>query len=296
MNLAKEKTIDLVKACAKGEEDALRDFFEIYSQDIYNFPLKVFHMTEDDASDFFLYAFERLKSGKRFHSFQGKSSFRTWFYTVLRNMLIDWKRTKKELRMVDSVKFNSSGMEYSTIENEPDELSNLKESARAFTEKFYYALSDIKLESRVTFKLAYIYYLNLNDDEIQFILDKTGMEVEELKEKILEIRSDLSDKEEERIKSEDKITSLYMNILDLKEAHKKEKVYHFQDNLPVEDKIELSLKKKYEQRRKLLEKRDKGHFLTRTPYKIISNLLQIPEGSVSIALQRVIEKVKKKLS
>lgn len=40
MNLSKDKTLDLVSRCGDGEEDALRQFFEIYSEDIYNFPMK----------------------------------------------------------------------------------------------------------------------------------------------------------------------------------------------------------------------------------------------------------------
>lgn len=62
MNLSKDKTLDLVSRCGDGEEDALRQFFEIYSEDIYNFPMKIFHLSEDDAGDFFIYAFERLKT------------------------------------------------------------------------------------------------------------------------------------------------------------------------------------------------------------------------------------------
>lgn len=38
MNLSKDKTLDLVSRCGDGEEDALRQFFEIYSEDIYKFP------------------------------------------------------------------------------------------------------------------------------------------------------------------------------------------------------------------------------------------------------------------
>ncbi len=118
MNLSKDKTLDLVSRCGDGEEDALRQFFEIYSEDIYNFPMKIFHLSEDDAGDFFIYAFERLKTGSRFGSFKGKSSFRTWFYSVLRNMLIDWQRTKRELKVTNLGKISKEGKEYATIEDE----------------------------------------------------------------------------------------------------------------------------------------------------------------------------------
>jgi RNA polymerase sigma factor (sigma-70 family) len=295
MNLTKESVNELIQSCAKGEQKALELFFENYSQDIYNFPLKVFHLTEDDASDFFIYAFERLKTGKRFQSFQGKSTFRTWFYTVLRNMLIDWKRTQKELKVVNPSRINSNGKEYFSIEDEPDTNRTNKADAKLFADGFHEVLSEIKLEYRVIFKLAYIYYLNLTDDEVLYIQEKTGFNSAKIKQDIQDIRSYLSDKEIESIQHEDKLTSLYLNIMELKENLSKEKVQNFNDNLPSFNKIELSIQKKYEQRRKLLDKRHKGHFLSRTPYKAVASLLNIPEGSVSIALQRVIKKISQKL-
>ena len=89
---------ELVRRCGHKDREALQDFFERFSRDIYNFPMKVFHLDEDAASDFYLYAFERLKDGGRFQSFEGRSSFRTWFYTVLRNLVIDWMRTVAKLK------------------------------------------------------------------------------------------------------------------------------------------------------------------------------------------------------
>lgn len=295
MKSNKEKTLELIRACAKGDDDSLKTFFELYSKDIYNFPIKVFHLTEDDASDFFIYAFERLRSGKRFQTFQGKSSFKTWLYTVLRNMLIDWKRNKKELKLVSNVKVNSEGVEYSSIEDTPDGIVPLKQEATHFSEKFKKALSEIKIENRIIFKLAYIYYLNLEKDEIEYLLQKTNFNIFQLKEKIMEIRDQLSDKAFENIKNEEKITSIYTNILELQELNQKQTQLKFDDNLPFENKYEIAISKKLEQRRKLLEKKSKGLFLSRTPYKIISSILGIPEGGISISIQRVIAKIQKKI-
>lgn len=293
--LDQEQIFQLVQKCATGDEQALKQFFEIYAQDIYNFPIRIFHLTEDDAGDFFLFAFERLRSGKRFHSFQGKSSFKTWLYTVLRNLLIDWQRNRRELKTVSARKVNKDGMEYADIEQEADTLAEENKRAHEFSEIFHSILSEIKIENRVIFKVAFIYYLNLNEEEVDYIVQKTGITREELKKKILEIRENLSDKEIESIQYENKITSLYMQILELKESQKKEERHSFTDNLPNKDKIEIAIQKKYEQRKRLLDRKNKGLFLTRTPFKIIADLLQIPEGSISITIQRVVEKIRKKL-
>ncbi len=295
MKLSQEEIFALVQSCASGDAQSLKKFFEEFSEDIYNFPIRVFHLEEDDASEFFIYAYERLKSGKRFQTFVGKSGFKTWLYTVLRNMLIDWKRNKRELKIVSSVKVNSDGVEYYSIENEPDLKANLQKEADSVSSKFQTALSEIKLENRIIFKLAYIYYLNLDDEEIDYLLQKTGLTKEELQREIITIRDSLSEKEIQILQSEDKIASIYMNILELKHQQEKEKPIVFNDNLPNYDKVQISIDKKYEQRRKLIEKKNKGNFITRTPYRVIAQLLKIPEGGVSISLQRVLEKIQKKI-
>ena len=41
----------LIAEVGKGDATALKTFFELYSEDIYNFPIRVFHLSEDDASD-----------------------------------------------------------------------------------------------------------------------------------------------------------------------------------------------------------------------------------------------------
>ncbi|MBK8394546.1 MAG: RNA polymerase sigma factor [Leptospiraceae bacterium] len=296
MKLSQEEIFALVQSCATGNQESLKKFFEVFSEDIYNFPIRVFHLEEDDASEFFIYAYERLKSGKRFHTFVGKSGFKTWLYTVLRNMLIDWKRNKRELKIVSRVKVNSDGVEYYSIENEPDTKIDLQREADTISVRFREALSELKIDSRIIFKLAYIYYLNLELDEVEYLLEKTNLSKEELQKEIIAIRDILSDKEIQAIQNEDKIASLYMNILELKQFQEKEKPIVFSDNLPNYDKVQISIEKKYEQRRKLIDKKSKGNFITRTPYRIIAKLLDIPEGSVSISLQRVLEKIQKKIT
>ncbi|MCE9500882.1 MAG: sigma-70 family RNA polymerase sigma factor [Leptospira sp.] len=295
MKPEKEELQELVKACAGGDPESLKRFFECFSEDIYSFPMKVFHLSEDDAGEFFIYAFERLKSGKRFQTYIGKSAFKTWFYSVLRNMLIDWKRTKKEIKTNPNYKVNSDGVEYSTIENEPDKMAGMKEEAGYYSEKFREALSEIKLENRVIFKLSFIYYLNLEKDEIEYILEKTGLNSGELTKEILRMRELLSDREQENMEMEDKITSIYNNILELKEAKIKEKTEGFQENSPLQNRTDQLIAKKYEQIRKLVVKKNKGHFLARTPYKLISGLLGISEGGISVTLIRVTEKIQKKI-
>lgn len=289
-----EEILKIVQMSGSGDEAALRKFFEIYSKDIYNFPIRVFHLSEDDASDFYIYAFERLKSGKRFNSFVGKSSFKTWFFSVLRNLLIDWQRTKRELKIQSVKKVNKDGVEYNSIEDEPDRKPEALSRAEAVAQKFQSVLHEVKLENRVIFKLSFIYYLHLDSEEIQYIATKNQLTIEDVKLEILNLREQLSDKEEINLKMEDKITSIYLNILELREQRKSKASGNSTEEVHLQEKIDHSLAKKYEQRRKLIDRKNRGHFLVRTPYREISRILGISEGGVSVTLLRVMEKIQKK--
>lgn len=293
--LSPEEILSLVKECGEGKEPALIRFFEHYSQDIYNFPIRVFHLTEDDASDYYIYAFERLKTGKRFKSFIGKSSFKTWFYSVLRNLLIDWQRTKRELKIQSVSKTSSEGKEYKTIEDEPDLKTEAMERAQDVTDQFNEILSSMRIESRVVFKLSFIYYLHFDPDEIKFVCEKNGMTEEHLLSEILSLRESLCEREKENLKMEDKITALYLNILDLKDQKKNKGQGESVEAVYYKERFDHALEKKYEQRKRLLDKKQKGHFLVRTPYREISRILGISEGSVSVTLLRILEKMEKKM-
>ena len=285
------KILDLVKKCGDGDDQALNEFFEQFAEDIYNFPLKVFHLDEDAASDFFLYAYERLRDGGRFRSFQGRSSFRTWFYTVLRNLVIDWMRTIREVQTVQLKQTDDKGNEYRVIENSPDPRS-LGEPDLTVVQKFTDRLSQLGMELRLVFKLSYIYYMDLDDEEIRGLSERSGRTPGELIRFLSDLKNILSEKEIKNLGSEDKITSLYLNILDLKT--KKEKLKSTPGGMEhlEASRIERSIQKKYQQREKLLERKEKGHFVVRTPYKFISELLKIPEGSVSVQMMRALEKIR----
>ncbi len=290
-----KEILDLIKKCGNGNPGSLSIFFERFASDIYNFPIKVFHLDEDSASDFFLYAYERLRDGGRFRSFQGRSSFRTWFYTVLRNLVIDWMRTIREVRTVNFRQNDEKGSEYRVIENTPDPRAG-KEEDTTRLQAFRNRIAGLGMELRLIFKLSYVYYMDLEKDELEFLSEKTGKSTAELIKYTADLRHFLSEKEIKNLDSEDKITGLYVNIMDLKS--KREKLQSLVNRPgPVPDQLEISrlnksLEKKYNQREKLLNRREKGHFIVRTPYRYLSDLLGIPEGSVSVQMMRALEKIR----
>ena len=303
--------MDLVNRCGEREARSLNEFFTAFSEDIYNFPIKVFHLDEDAASDFFLYAYERLKDGARFRSFKGRSSFRTWFYTVLRNLVIDWMRTIREVNTVYFSNVDDKGNEFRMIENTPDPRSMEVFQDGAILGEFRQRLNELSVELRVIFKLSYIYYLDLDKDELEYLKERSGKTPRELMEFIADLKNTLAEKEIKNIGTEDKITSLYISILELKlkkekiqagappegdESGEEEKPAIEEDSAESFEllKINRAIEKKYQQREKLLEKKVKGHFIVRTPYKNITELLGVPEGSVSVQMMRAMEKIRGK--
>ena len=289
------EVLDLVARCGRGDEAALADFFDRFAEDMYNFPIKVFHLDADAASDFFLYAFERLREGNRFGSFQGRSSFRTWFYTVLRNLVIDWMRTIREVQTVNPTWTDGAGNETPVIEGTP--ARQIPQSDEDLLERFRCAIADLSLELRTVFKLSYIYYLELEPDEVGFLVEKSGLTLRELAGYLADLKGGLAEREMRNLDSEDKITSLFLSISDMRNRQDRLSAENASDLDPVaaefeSEKLERALQKKQDQRSKLLEKRSKGHFLVRTPYRHVTELLGVPEGSVSVQMMRALERIR----
>lgn len=269
--------LSLVQRCGQGEPEAIAEFFRAYSADMYNFPIRVFHLDEDSASDFYLYALEHLRGGNRFKSFQGKSTFRTWFYSVLRNLVIDWLRLTR-FRRQDSTLL-------------PDQIA--AQPPRETDPLVHSWLGLLPIESRTLVKLTFLYYLELNSDELAHISSRSGLSVEEVGARIAGLKDSLSDRELTNLANEDKITSLYVAVLDLR--GKRERIIGsggWPDRSFEVDKLDRAIEKKLTQRSRLLGRKEKGHFVVRMPYREIASLMAMPEGSVSVTVMRAFEKLK----
>ncbi len=271
-----EAILSLVKRCAAGEEPALLEFFETYSKDIYNFPLRVFHLDEDAASDFYLYALEILRNGNRFRSFHGRSTFRTWFYSVLRNLVIDWLRITRFQRKPTSQLMDAA--DHGAPEEDP------------LVQDW---LSGLPLETRCLVKLVFVYYLEMDPAELAHVCERSGLSKAELAARIRKIKEGLAEKEIENLERTDKITSLYIAILDLRA--RRQRVID-EDTMNVRrhevERLDHAIAKKTQQREKLLARKEKGHFVVRLPYREAADLLGMPEGSVSVAIMRAFEKLR----
>ncbi len=281
--------LPLVEKCKNQDPKALQKFFDFFSSEIYNFPIKVFRLSEDDAGDFYLFAFERLKDGKRFISFRGESTFRTWFYSVLRNLVIDFLRNKEKEKQIQVYFYGDNNeIEYQHYENQNYDweldINNL-------IEKLYGILNQLDNFNSVVYKLVYLHYLNLNSQDIEYLKKEFHKENYEIMKFILEMKSKIGEKS---IKNQEKIYKLnriYLKIKKLKQQ--KEKIENSEIlvlnqkmnklSVNIDKVIEEKLKKRGELSRNL---KNEVIFL-RVPYEKIANFLGISTPTISSTIKKV---------
>ena len=92
---------EVVKAAAKGDEQAFASLYDTYVDSIYRFiylRVEDQQTAEDIASSVFLKAWEKLDR----YQFRGVP-FRAWLFRIARNAVIDHYRTRKEMAPLEAV-------------------------------------------------------------------------------------------------------------------------------------------------------------------------------------------------
>lgn len=93
----------LISKIKKGDNEAFSELVKAYEKKSLNFAyrmLKNLTDAEDATQEAFLKVFDKI------HTFHGKSSFSTWFYTILSNICLDMLR--KKARRGDTVSINQT--------------------------------------------------------------------------------------------------------------------------------------------------------------------------------------------
>ena len=306
-----ERIAQLLPEIRKKNPDALAAFFEDFSDDIYNFPMRMFRFNEDEASEFYLYAFEHLRDGRKIASFQGKAKFTTWFYAVLRNLTIDFLRSQKDkMRFTTYLKADASGKMVDAIESvsDPREQNMFEE---ALFEQFNASLVSLALPQRVLFKLAYVWYFELDSTEIEYLCQLHNVSPAEILLKLQELKKVAHEKSVEVRELEEKLTANFQGISvletrienffrenpDIEKRRESWSENFFSTSLPpqVIDMIQSLMKKKKKQQSLLLQQK-KSLLSIRVPYKDLGDLLQSTQGVLSVQLIRIVEKLSQSLT
>jgi RNA polymerase sigma factor (sigma-70 family) len=202
----------LLPEIGKKKPEALAEFFELFSDDIYNFPMRMFRFNEDEASEFYLYAFEHLRDGRKISSFQGKAKFTTWFYAVLRNLTIDFLRSQKDkLRFTTYLKADASGKMVDAIESVSDTREqNLFEET--LFNQFNASLTSLAMPQRVLFKLAYAWYFELDTQELDYLADLHKKSPAQILTRLQELKAVAHERSIEVRDLEEKLTANFQGI------------------------------------------------------------------------------------
>ncbi|MFZ5628422.1 MAG: RNA polymerase sigma factor [Spirochaetota bacterium] len=306
-----ERISQLLPEIKKQNPDALAAFFEDFSDDIYNFPMRMFRFNEDEASEFYLYAFEHLRDGRKIASFQGKAKFTTWFYAVLRNLTIDFLRSQKDkMRFTTYLKADASGKMVDAIESVSDPRDqNMFEEA--LFEQFNASLVSLALPQRVLFKLAYAWYFELDSTEIDYLCELHKVSAAEILPRLQELKKVAHEKSVEVRELEEKLTANFQGISvletrienffrenpDIEKRRESWSESFFSTAVPpqVIDMIQSLMKKKKKQQSLLLHQK-KSLLSIRVPYKDLGDLLQSTQGVLSVQLIRIVEKLSQSLT
>jgi len=300
----------IIPLLLKKDVTAIAQFFELFSEEIYNFPIRYYQFDEDEAGDFYLYAFEHLKNGKKLTSFQNKSKFTTWFYSVLRNMVIDFLRSRKnKVATTAFTKTDQDGHVINFLDTIPDQ-KNLLIVEDEIMDQFYNTLRSMKISHRIIFKLSFSCYLDLTHEEFDWLMEVSGKDERELLDYILILKDAGLEKSGEVKSIEDRLTANFQSItlLEFKinrffQEHpyieKKKELWgegYVSSEVPQEisDMIGLLFRKKKKQANLILQQK-KSMLSTRVPYKLIVPLLGRSEGVLSVQLLRIIEKLEQSI-
>lgn len=306
-----EKVHALLPGIMKKNPDALAEFFEVFSDDIYNFPMRMFRFNEDEASEFYLYAFEHLRDGRKIASFQGKAKFTTWFYAVLRNLTIDFLRSQKDkMRFTTYLKADASGKMVDAIESVSDSREqNLFEET--LFEQFNASLTSLAIAQRVLFKLAYAWYFELDAEELDYLTGLHKKSPAEILGRLQELKIVAHEKSVEVRELEEKLTTNFQGISvletriesyfrenpDIERKRESWSEEFFSSHIPpqVTDMIQSLMKKKKKQTSLLLHQK-KSLLSIRVPYKDLGELLKSTQGVLSVQLIRIVEKLSQSLT
>ncbi|KHF40181.1 RNA polymerase sigma factor [Halalkalibacter okhensis] len=112
----------LVKQIVEGNDHAMRILYDRYFQSLFQYAyvqMGDYHIAEEVTQDIF------CKMARNLHAFKGKSSFKTWLYSIGRNVVIDHHRTLKRHRrsiVMPEVKEELLGMTIPFLQQAESEL------------------------------------------------------------------------------------------------------------------------------------------------------------------------------
>lgn len=162
----------LVQKAKAGDADAFAILYDAYVDRIYRyiyFRVSDDVVTEDLTSQVFLKAWESLD---RYNA--GTSPYLAWLYTIARNLVIDYYRTKKATVNLDEI------VQVSASDPDPDDAVQHRLDAQAIRD----ALQTLTEEQQQVLTLRFI--AGMSTDDIAKLMDKRSGAIRALQMRALQ--------------------------------------------------------------------------------------------------------------
>ncbi|GAF67015.1 hypothetical protein BTS2_3923 [Bacillus sp. TS-2] len=156
----------LVTHILEGDDQALRVLYDRYFQSVFQYAYIQtgdYHFAEEVTQDIF------SKMAKSLHTFKGKSAFKTWLYTLGRNVVIDFHRKQKRHKGV--VSLPSEKMEEVSNNYNPQQNYEIRE-------ELIRCLNTLPEDYRTVIVLRFIEQFSIQ--ETAKVMKKTALSVKSL--------------------------------------------------------------------------------------------------------------------
>ncbi len=130
--------------------------YKEYQQDVFQFLIYMVK-NKDTAEDLLQEVF--IKVMNSYHRFEGKSSEKTWLFSIAKNVTIDYFRKQKTIRKRVMDRFDWGEREISGQEPLPEEIAEQSEQVK----KLYACLDYCTTDQKMVIITRYIQDLNISE-------------------------------------------------------------------------------------------------------------------------------------
>lgn len=141
-------------------KDSFDRLYEEYHQSLFQF---IFYMVRNKEAAEDIVHDVYIKVLKAYETFEGKSSEKTWLYSIARHVTIDWirkqSRRRKKLRFFT---LSEKENQLADLQPLPEELMTQKESVK----ELYHALQKCSIQQQQVIILRYIQSLSIAETAV----------------------------------------------------------------------------------------------------------------------------------